>query len=56
MTTPNQPGWYHDPLDPNGQRYWDGRGWTPHRQQWPPRGDQSPDARGQIAHDGPPDG
>jgi len=32
MTTPNQPGWYDDPQDPNAQRYWDGRAWTPHRQ------------------------
>jgi hypothetical protein len=32
MTTPNQPGWYADPQDPNAQRYWDGQDWTPHRQ------------------------
>lgn len=31
MTTP-QPGWYDDPENPNGQRYWDGQNWTPHRQ------------------------
>jgi hypothetical protein len=32
MTTPDQPGWYDDPDDPNAQRYWDGQEWTPHRQ------------------------
>ena len=32
MTTPNQPGWYDDPQDPNAQRYSDGQDWTPHRQ------------------------
>lgn len=32
MTTPRQPGWYDDPNDANAQRYWDGQGWTPHRQ------------------------
>ena len=32
MTTPDQPGWYDDPQDPNAQRYWDGQDWTPHRQ------------------------
>ncbi len=31
MTTPDQPGWYDDPQDPNVRRYWDGRGWTPQR-------------------------
>ncbi len=35
MTTPQQPGWYDDPHDPNAQRYWDGRDWTPHRQRKP---------------------
>lgn len=35
MTTPNQPGWYNDPQDPNAQRYWDGRTWTPQRQRRP---------------------
>jgi Protein of unknown function (DUF2510) len=35
MTTPNQPGWYDDPQDPNAQRYWDGRNWTPHQQRKP---------------------
>ncbi len=54
MATPNQPGWYDDPLDPNTQRYWDGRGWTPHRQQWPPPGPESPGVRGQMASAGPP--
>lgn len=33
MTTPA--GWYDDPEDSNGQRYWDGQNWTPHRQQKP---------------------
>ena len=35
MTTPQQPGWYDDPHDPNAQRYWDGEDWTPHRQRKP---------------------
>jgi hypothetical protein len=35
MTTPQQPGWYDDPHDPNAQRYWDGQDWTPHRQRKP---------------------
>jgi hypothetical protein len=35
MTTPPQPGWYDDPHDASGQRYWDGQGWTPHRQRKP---------------------
>jgi hypothetical protein len=54
MTTPNQPGWYDDPQDPNAQRYWDGRGWTPHRQHRPPPGPESPRGTGQMAHAGPP--
>lgn len=41
MTTPNQPGWYGDPRDPDAQRYWDGRGWTPHRRHSPPAGPES---------------
>jgi hypothetical protein len=33
--TPNPPppraeGWYRDPKDPPGQRYWDGKEWTDH--------------------------
>lgn len=32
MTKPDQAGWYDDPHDANAQRYWDGRGWTPHLQ------------------------
>ena len=35
MTTSTQPGWYDDPEDANGQRYWDGQAWTPHRQRKP---------------------
>ena len=35
MTTSIQPGWYDDPEDANGQRYWDGQSWTPHRQRKP---------------------
>ncbi len=35
MTTPRQPGWYDDPQDSSAQRYWDGRGWTPHSQRKP---------------------
>lgn len=35
MTSSTQPGWYDDPEDGNGQRYWDGQAWTPHRQQKP---------------------
>jgi Protein of unknown function (DUF2510) len=35
MTSSTQPGWYDDPEDANGQRYWDGQAWTPHRQQKP---------------------
>lgn len=33
MTT--SPGWYDDPENASGQRYWDGQAWTPHRQQKP---------------------
>ncbi len=29
MTTPT-PGWYDDPWDPDGYRYWDGAAWTGH--------------------------
>ncbi len=54
MTTPNQPGWYDDPQDPNTQRYWDGRGWTPHRQRRPLSGPVSPGGRGPMASAGPP--
>jgi Protein of unknown function (DUF2510)/Mycobacterium 19 kDa lipoprotein antigen len=32
---PQGPGWYDDPQDANVQRYWDGQGWTPHRQRKP---------------------
>lgn len=53
MTTPHQPGWYEDPRDPDAQRYWDGRGWTPHRRQWSPPGPESPGVAGQMAHDRP---
>jgi hypothetical protein len=35
VTTPDQPGWYDDPHDPNAQRYWNGQDWTPHRQRKP---------------------
>jgi hypothetical protein len=35
MTSSTQPGWYDDPEDANGQRYWDGQAWTPHRQKKP---------------------
>ena len=45
MTTPNQPGWYDDPLDPNAQRYWDGNDWTPHRQRKPASGFGQPSMR-----------
>ena len=35
MTTPTPPvvpaGWYQDPENPSGQRYWDGVAWTDHR-------------------------
>jgi len=42
MTTLDQPaGWYDDPQDPNAQRYWDGQGWTPHRQRKPMWGSTS---------------
>ena len=66
MTTPNQPGWYDDPHDANAQRYWDGQGWTPHRQQkptawatqpapqqWPPPSPQSHTAGADMASEGP---
>jgi hypothetical protein len=36
MTMSMPPGWYDDPQDANGQRYWDGQAWTPHRQRKPP--------------------
>ena len=29
--TVNHAGWYPDPADPRGLRYWDGTGWTEHR-------------------------
>jgi hypothetical protein len=29
------PGWYDDPQDAQGQRYWDGQQWTPHHQRKP---------------------
>lgn len=35
MTTPRQPGGYDHPDDSNAVRYWDGQGWTPHRQPKP---------------------
>jgi hypothetical protein len=35
MTTPDQPGWFDDPNDPNALRYWDGQVWTPHRERKP---------------------
>jgi hypothetical protein len=35
MTSATPPGWYDDPEDANGQRYWDGQAWTPNRQQKP---------------------
>lgn len=43
MTASNPPpGWYDDPGDPGGVRYWDGRSWTPYVQ---PRVGQPPTAR-----------
>jgi hypothetical protein len=33
--TPQQPGWYDDPLDSNALRQWDGQDWTPQRQRKP---------------------
>lgn len=42
MTTSIQPGWYDDPEDSNGQRYWDGEGWTPHRHRKPISGATPP--------------
>jgi hypothetical protein len=35
MTTSGEPGWHEDPHDSNAERYWDGQGWTPHRQRKP---------------------
>ena len=35
MTSATPPGWYDDPEDANGQRYWDGQAWTPNRHQKP---------------------
>lgn len=26
------PGWYADPDEPDGRRWWDGRAWTEHRE------------------------
>jgi uncharacterized protein DUF2510 len=41
MTTSIQPGWYDDPEDSNGQRYWDGQAWTPQRHRKPLSGQSS---------------
>ena len=30
MTAPAAPGWYADPWNPAGFRWWDGTNWTPH--------------------------
>jgi hypothetical protein len=32
-----EPGWYRDPEDPDGQRYWDGEKWGERRKPKPPR-------------------
>lgn len=31
-----QPGWYADPANRPGQRWWDGRAWTAHTRETPP--------------------
>lgn len=51
MTTP-QPGWYDDPQDAGGQRYFDGQQWTSHRQRKPKSVAETtgvPQARGGVA-------
>jgi hypothetical protein len=54
MTTPNQPGWYDDPHDPNAQRYWDGQDWTPTRQRKPNVGATRPPVMPAPAQPPPP--
>jgi Protein of unknown function (DUF2510) len=51
MNTP-QPGWYDDPEDSRGQRYWDGGNWTPNRRRNPIS--QPPPPHGLPAQSAPP--
>lgn len=54
MTTPDQPGWYEDPIDPNAQRYWDGQDWTPHRQRKPASPPAQPSSAATTPRPSPP--
>lgn len=56
MTIPPRHGWYDDPDNSDAQRYWDGREWTPHRQQKPqrPRPNFPPPPQVGQAHGYPP--
>ena len=49
---PAMPGWYDDPQDAQGQRYWDGQQWTPHHQRKPIS--QPPPPTGPPAQSAPP--
>jgi Protein of unknown function (DUF2510) len=50
--TSMEPGWYDDPEDAAGQRYWDGHEWTPHRHRKPIS--QPPPPTGRPAQSAPP--
>jgi Protein of unknown function (DUF2510) len=52
MTASIEPGWYDDPEDAQGQRYWDGQQWTRHRHPKPIS--QPPPPTGKPAQSAPP--